>query len=157
MLLLDTPQIWKGDPRTHTALCNGMVSYGAPIGVIRVIANHAHTWRQTQTKYVLNLRAMCGVSRMVYLHAHTAVHTHLTNHSYFDCGKNPKYPQLEPHAGIHMPQVLGPCKAHKNFELVFYTSRPSIWQECTYVVGIVLMILECSHSAFHHPQQLTND
>ena len=41
----------------------------------------------------------------VYLHAQTAVRMHLTNHNYFDRGK-PEYPQLQPHAGIMMAQVL---------------------------------------------------
>ena len=33
-------------------------------------------------------------------------HTHLENRGYFDCGKTQR-PQLEPHAGLKMAQVLG--------------------------------------------------
>ena len=45
----------------------------------------------------------------VFLYTQTAVDAgdmQLTNHSYFDYGK-PEDPQLEPHDGIKMVQVLG--------------------------------------------------
>ena len=41
-----------------------------------------------------------------YLHTQTAIHPHLKNHRYFDCGKKPAYPGNERHASIKMVQVL---------------------------------------------------
>ena len=64
-----------------------------------------HTWKHMQTKCVHDPRAPCGVSR-VFIYQ-TAVHTHLSNHSYLKLREKLKYPQLEPHAGIRMAQVLG--------------------------------------------------
>ena len=57
-----------------------------------------------------SLRAMQRFA-LVCLQAQIALlvckqHMHLTNHGYFDYGKNPKTPQIQPHAGIKMAQVL---------------------------------------------------
>ena len=78
----------------------GMINRGrlelaiSPIGGIRVFADHTRG-KKTQTKCVYDLRRFTRV----YFHAQTAVHTNLTNHGYFDRGKNPNTPNLSPMPG----------------------------------------------------------
>ena len=90
---------------SYTAPCKCVVSHGALIGGIRVFADHTcgnEHKQNTSTTFVRRWRFT-----HVYLHAQTAIHMHLMNHGYFDCGKNPEYPQSEPHARIKMVQVVG--------------------------------------------------
>ena len=62
----------------------------------------AHTCRKKK-KTQMQPQSLCAEQHFihVYLHAQIAVHTHLTNHSYFDRGKTPNTP-IEAHAGIKM-------------------------------------------------------
>ena len=77
-------------------LCNGVVSHGAQIGGLQAFADH--TQKLMQNKCVLSTRAL-RLFTHIYLHAQTAVYTHLTNHGYFDCGNIPKTPNLSPMLG----------------------------------------------------------
>ena len=99
-------QIWKGDLRTpipvHLMVSSAME---LQLGLFRFL--QPHTGKQTQTKCLHNLHAPCSISHMFIFMLRLQVHTHLTNYSYFDCGKL-EYPQLEPHAWLKIAQVLGP-------------------------------------------------
>ena len=91
---------------SYTAPCNDVVSHGAPIGGIRVFADHTRGNRHKQ-KSVHNLR----VAFHAWLSSRSdrskcRWHTHLTNHGYFDHMENPEYCQLEPHARRKMAPIL---------------------------------------------------
>ena len=90
---------------SYTAPCNGGVSHGAPIGGIRLFLPTTHAETNANKMHPQSLWVVIRFT-CVYLHAQTAVHTHLTNHGYFDSGKKPEYLQFEPYAGIKMAQVL---------------------------------------------------
>ena len=86
-----TIDIEKRSQNSYTSPCNGVVSHGA---TIRVFAGH--TCRNKSNKMrPQSSRAMRRFMR-VYLQAQTAVHTHLTNHGYFDLGKKLNTPNLSP-------------------------------------------------------------
>ena len=60
---------YRGDPRTsNTAPCNGAASHGAPIGGIRVFADHAHGNKCKQNAPTIFAR-------------NVAFHTHLSSSS----------------------------------------------------------------------------
>ena len=62
---------------------------------------------QKQNAYTIFANsAAIHVWELYYLHAQTAVHTHLMNHSYFDRSGKPKFHKLEPNAEIKMAQVF---------------------------------------------------
>ena len=95
--LVVSTDIEKRSQNSYTSLCNGIVSHGAPIGGIQVFADHAETKAN-----IMRPRSSRAVQRFkcVYLHAQIAVHAHLTNHCYFDQGKNPNTPNLSPMPGL---------------------------------------------------------
>ena len=79
---------------SYTASCNGGVSHKAPIGGIRIVADHSHG-KQMQTKCIHDLCVFCRHSTPVYLQAQTTGcrwPMHQRNPGYFDCGKNPNTP-----------------------------------------------------------------
>ena len=69
------PQIYKRDisQTSYTALCNGVVSHWAQIVGIQVFTEYTCTQKQTQNKFIHDLRAPYGVSTRVHLHAQTIV------------------------------------------------------------------------------------
>ena len=85
-----TTDIKRRSRNSYTAQCNGVISHGAPIGGIWVFVEH--TWKQTKSK--MHPRSPHMVRRVthVYLYAQTA----LTNHGYFDRGRNPNTPKWSP-------------------------------------------------------------
>ena len=90
------PQIYKGDPRPCILPCvMALSAMGLKLGVFRFFADHTRKNKHTHTqKCAHDLRAPfyeCLSSRRWY--------THLTNHGYFDYGKNPKTPNLSPMLG----------------------------------------------------------
>ena len=107
------PQIYKGDPRAPM-IPGVIVSHGAPIGVIWDFADHTSGNKCKQTASTIFVRRFTHV----YLHAETAVHMHLTNHCYFHHRKKPEYPELDPHAGIKMAQVLGRIQDLRSISLI---------------------------------------
>ena len=58
------------------------------LGGVRIFANHAGGNKRKQNVFTIFVRRRALVTR-VYLYTQTAVHTHVTKHSYFDRGKNP--------------------------------------------------------------------
>ena len=82
----------------YTAPCNGVVSHGSQIWGLWVFAEHTHKNKcKTNAPMIfaggaafyacLSSRSDCSRCKW---------HTHLTNHGYFDCGKNPKPSNLRP-------------------------------------------------------------
>ena len=89
------PQIYKGDPRSCIPpRIMALSAMGLKFGVFGFLST---TYAETNANKMC-LRSSRGVWRFmrVYLHALTAVHTHLTNHGYFDGGKNLNTPNLSP-------------------------------------------------------------
>ena len=100
-----TTDIEKRFLNSYTSQCNGVVSHVAPVGGIRVFADH--TPRNKRKQNASTIFARCA-----------AFHTCLpscSDHSTYPSDESllfwsqekPKYPQFEPHAGIKMVQVLG--------------------------------------------------
>ena len=65
-----------------------------------------HTRKQMKKMCPWSLHTVRCFTR-VYLHAQTTVHNAPDESRLLWSRENPKYPQLEPHAGIKMAQVLG--------------------------------------------------
>ena len=98
-----TTDIQGRSQTSYAAPHKGVVSHGAQIGGLRVFADHTRKKR---------LRSSRTRQRFTHLYLHAADHsrcrwhTHLTNHGYFDYGKNPKTP-IWASCRIKMAQVLG--------------------------------------------------
>ena len=103
-LCLQHRYIHQRSQTSYTSPCNGVVSHRAQFGGLRVLATkhakkNAGQMCSRSSSTVLHITRVC-------LHTQTTVYVHLLKHSYFDYGKT-QDPQIEPHAGIKMPQVLG--------------------------------------------------
>ena len=87
---------------SYTTQCNGVVSHGGQFGGLRVFADHIR--KNTRKTNVFTIFARRAAFALACLHAQIAVHMHPTNRDYFDYGKNPKTPQIQPYARIKMAQ-----------------------------------------------------
>ena len=97
-----TADIDRRSQDSYTSLCNGVVSHGAPIGDIRVFADHTSGNKRKQNAFTIFARRfMC-----TYLYAQ-AVYAPDESRLLFWSREKPKYSQLESHAGIKMAQCLG--------------------------------------------------
>ena len=94
----------KRSQNSYITLCNGVITHGAPIGGIQVLLT---TYAETNANKMRPRTLCCG-----------ALHTCLSSSSdssrytpdesrVFWLREKPEYPQLEPHVGIKMAQVLG--------------------------------------------------
>ena len=89
-----------------------------------------HTQKQTQTKCVHNLHALCGVSHMFILTLRPQyIRTWLIT-VILIFRKKPEYPQLEPHAAIKMAQVLG--------SLVYICGSCRVWYTVTEFIPLTV-------------------
>ena len=90
-------QIYKGDPRPDIPpRVMASSAMGLKLGVYQILpTTHTHTHTKANANK-MHPRSLCAVQRFtrVYLHAQTTAHTHLMNHDYFDCRRNPKTPNL---------------------------------------------------------------
>ena len=80
---------------SYTAQCNSVSCHGSPIGSTQVLlTTHGKT-----NANKMRPRSARAVQRFthIYLHTQTAVHTHLTNHDYFDRGKTQVLPIRSPY------------------------------------------------------------
>ena len=92
------PQIYKRDPRPRTPpRVMASSAMELQLGVFGFLLS-THTETNANKMRPRSSRAVGRFTR-VYLHAQTAVHMHLTNHGYFDRGKNPNTPNLSPMPG----------------------------------------------------------
>ena len=105
----------------YRALCNGVVSHGAPVGGYSGFC-HPHT--QKQTKYVHHLLVLCSILCVFIslLSSRSDRSTYAPDESrlIWSC----EYPQLEPHAGIKKVQVLG------SPVYICGLGRYKIWKRC---------------------------
>ena len=91
-------QIYKGDPRPRIpARVITSSAMGLKLGVFRFLPT-THTETHANKMCPRSSRAVRHFT-CVYFHTQTAVHTHLTNHGYFDRRKTPNTPNLSPMPG----------------------------------------------------------
>ena len=98
MAYSSTTDIQGRSQTPYTVPCNGVISHGAQIGGLWGFADH--TQKKCKTKCVHDFRVafcVCLSSRLDC--SRCRWHTHLTHHSYFYYGKNPKTLNLSPHWG----------------------------------------------------------
>ena len=88
--------IERRSQNSYTALCNGDVSHGAPIGGIWFC--RPNTWKQTQTKCVPNLHAPCGIS-CVFIFTRRPQYIYTWWITLILIMGNPEDPQFEPMLG----------------------------------------------------------
>ena len=90
----------------YTAPCNGVVSHGAQFGGLQVFADHTRKSICQTNMFTIFMRRVLGLFVFTLIPQYMQVVHALDEPRLFKLREKPEDPQIKPHAGIKMVQIL---------------------------------------------------